>query len=158
MPLPSGISVPAWAYMDVAGHGIFDEVAAEAQSGQAPDSSAGPGPTSSFVFPTTPGVGSPLPTTPLMDSNSHHNNVGEIVGGVLGGIVDLCAIVIVVIYVVRIPQKIRREDGRPQQVVLLHPPAAPPTPGEKLQMRSSVSPTGPPPPAPLKLYDPSDPL
>ncbi|KAF8523938.1 hypothetical protein BU17DRAFT_63579 [Hysterangium stoloniferum] len=70
-----GISVPSWAYMDVdvipnlytcvkISHGSFDDIAAEAQSGQTPDSSAGPGPTSSRS-PLSSGIfGSSITTTP----------------------------------------------------------------------------------------------
>jgi len=81
------------------------------------------------------------------------------VGGVLGGVVGVGAIVLAVLYVRRTSGRVGQEavtGEKPKQVVPLHPPTAPPTPDEKLRTRSSNPHSGPP-PLPPKLYDPSDP-
>ena len=76
-PIPSGTSVPAWAYLDVSAADNFNATAAQIDESQGhPESTAGNNPTS---------VGGPTPTE-TAGASSSHSNTGAIVGGVVGGV------------------------------------------------------------------------
>ncbi|OSC98743.1 hypothetical protein PYCCODRAFT_1470880 [Trametes coccinea BRFM310] len=110
--IPSGTSVPAWAYIDVSKEGTFNPTAAQAvASSDALDSTAlSNGPTSGTALSTTPpdatptDVGSPEPTADGSNSSSSTKksiNIGAIVGGVVGGVVGLLAIGLTIFFALR---------------------------------------------------------
>ncbi|KAJ3016881.1 hypothetical protein NUW54_g710 [Trametes sanguinea] len=110
--IPSGTSVPAWAYIDVSKEGTFDPNAAQAlASSDVPDSTAlSNGPTSSTGLNTLPpdatptGIDSPEPTSDGSNSTSSSTkpvNIGAIVGGVVGGVVGLLAIGLTIFFALR---------------------------------------------------------
>ncbi|KAI9067633.1 hypothetical protein FKP32DRAFT_1620132 [Trametes sanguinea] len=110
--IPSGTSVPAWAYIDVSKEGTFDPNAAQALAlSDVPDSTApSNGPTSSIGLNTSPpdatptGIDSPEPTSDGSNSTSSSKksvNIGTIVGGVVGGVVGLLAIGLTIFFALR---------------------------------------------------------
>lgn len=97
-PLPAGVRVPNYAYLDVtAGSGAFDPSLAQAAGGA--ESVAGPSA-------TTTGLGV-SPTN--MQSPKKKPNSGAIAGGVVGGVALLVIMAIVVVWFV-----LRRRDSRRQ--------------------------------------------
>ncbi|KAF8583768.1 hypothetical protein K439DRAFT_1634096 [Ramaria rubella] len=167
LPLPQGITVPAWAYLDVSTGNQWS--ATDAQSIEI----AGTQPDSSASGPTATGN----PGSPGRTSGSSHSslNIPAIAGGAAGGGVVLIIIAVLVFFL------IRRNKRRART-----PPSAQPIPvyGEKSDFPSSGysgtpgavppsqvpmpyygNPTATPDsaptfqshPEPMKLYDPADP-
>ena len=95
--IPSGTSIPAWAYLDVVTPDAFNVTAAQANAAQdPPESTATAGPTStsqsigfssagatSLATGTDTAVGT---STAAASSSGKKSNTGAIVGGVVGGI------------------------------------------------------------------------
>jgi len=83
LAIPSGTSVPAWAYVtpDKMG-GAFSPAVAQGFT-SSPESTSTPTPTSSIPSPTGTGGSNTAPPS------VSHTNVGAIVGGVIGGIAAL---------------------------------------------------------------------
>ncbi|KIM47549.1 hypothetical protein M413DRAFT_439213 [Hebeloma cylindrosporum] len=141
-PIPSGFSVPHWAYLDVTAANTFDPTLAQAAGGS--DSTAVPQAT-----------GSTTPTTSTHPSSSKNKtNAGAIAGGVVGGVVGLAAIAGIVIWLLG-----RRKNASSRPTPGTYDPQ-PFTSYEKPAMGTmDTSNTGtafvstPPP----KLYDPNDP-
>ena len=90
--IPSGTSVPAWAYADVVQSDNFNATAAKALADRnLPESTTAGGATSSAsrtATGTSPSSSSPVVTT----SSGGGSNAGAIAGGVVGGIVGLALI------------------------------------------------------------------
>jgi hypothetical protein len=87
--IPSGTSVPAWAYLDVVTSDFFNLTLAQADVG-APESSAQGSKTSGTA---------PSSTSHVATATSHKkSNVGAITGGVVGGVVVLALIAALVAF------------------------------------------------------------
>ncbi|TCD69375.1 hypothetical protein EIP91_007931 [Steccherinum ochraceum] len=78
--IPSGTSIPAWAYLDVATSDNFNITAAQLNQQEGHPESTASGPSS-----TSSGAGSPS-STAQPSSSGKHSNTGAIVGGVVGGL------------------------------------------------------------------------
>ncbi|KAF8523438.1 hypothetical protein BU17DRAFT_85723 [Hysterangium stoloniferum] len=170
LSIPTTVTVPAWAYMDVSKTGVFDANAAEltANAGTSPDSSAGPVPTSTATPPSSTGpasASSSPSSTPFV--TSHHNNAGPIAGGVVGGLLAISLLIGGFLYFRhrRSPNRNARGD-RVEEYIVTHPfdggdnSVANGGGGEKSQLgvREVILPgfSYKRVPAP-KLYDPDDP-
>jgi len=104
--IPSGTSVPAWAYLDVVTSDFFNLTLAQADVG-APESYApgskptGTAPSStSYVATTSAALGASSSTTSVPNSTTtpKKSNVGAIAGGVVGGVVVLALIAALVAF------------------------------------------------------------
>ncbi|KIM45559.1 hypothetical protein M413DRAFT_442230 [Hebeloma cylindrosporum] len=137
-PIPSGISVPHWAYLDVTVANTFDYTLAQAAGGS--DSIAIPQATS------TPSTRS--------SSSTSKTNVGAIAGGVVGGVAGLALIAGLVFWLLR-----RRKNASSQPTPGIYDPQ-PLTSAEKPVMATTgTGSTGTAfisTPLP-KPYDPNDP-
>lgn len=138
VPIPSGIAVPAWAYLNVSASGTFDSAAASAiaiASPHVPDVTGNQVPTS--IVTTS--------TTPSSSSSKSKSNTGAIAGGVVGGIVAILLIVLGGLFYCNKRRRLARRR-KPSAVVRgLEDQASLAPPMTYIQ------------PAPMKLYDPSDP-
>ncbi|KAF8575313.1 hypothetical protein K439DRAFT_1665100 [Ramaria rubella] len=128
-PIPPGISIPAWAFLNITNNGTWDPSAAESISNaHAPD------------------ISSPS-TSSSVKKPSH---TGAIAGGVVGGLLALILVVAAATAIfLRRRQKMRPGPGEPLREktdVERHP-----------SIRYSVTPGALPIQDPPKLYDPSDP-
>ncbi|KAK7054731.1 hypothetical protein VNI00_003194 [Paramarasmius palmivorus] len=138
--IPSGTSIPSWAYLNVTNTGgTFDATLAENQP-DAPEST-GISPSTSTSVPAT--SSSPASATETA-SVSSKKKIGPIVGGVIGGVVGLCLIVIFIVWLLR-----RRKNNTPPSGLVLDDIDPPPSqatlhPGYMQEV-------------PNKLYDPTDP-
>ncbi|KAH9894332.1 hypothetical protein C8Q73DRAFT_513181 [Cubamyces lactineus] len=100
--IPSGISVPAWAYIDITQYGTFSAVAAGEVAAQgAPDSTGIASATGSNASPTQGSSGSGSTNTSSPSTGKKSTNIGAIVGGVVGGMVGLAAIGLVIFFWLR---------------------------------------------------------
>lgn len=110
--IPSGTSIPAWAYLDITDNNTFNPSAAQAVASQhAPDSTAPAtasqtGGASSLTAPPSATGSSGSNGAPTSGENSgssskSKSNVGAIVGGVVGGIAGLALIGIIVFFILR---------------------------------------------------------
>lgn len=89
--IPTGTTVPAWAYLDVTASDTFNVTAAQG-IGDSPESTAVPTQTTATALPSsTAASGSPT-------SSSHTSHTGAIAGGVVGGVVGLAAVAGVIIF------------------------------------------------------------
>lgn len=85
-PIPGGVAVPAWAYLNVTAVDLFDAPGASALASQnMPDSTAVPSPT---------GTGTGTGTGSSGGSKKKKTNTGAIAGGVVGGLVGLALILL----------------------------------------------------------------
>ncbi|KAF8576971.1 hypothetical protein K439DRAFT_591462 [Ramaria rubella] len=109
LPIPQGIAVPAWAYLDVTSGNTWSATDAQdiATAGNEPDSSS-PAPTSpasATSRSSSPGGGSTTTSTP--DSSNSDNsfkptlNIPAIAGGTAGGVVAITIIGIVIFFLGR---------------------------------------------------------
>ncbi|KAI0332517.1 hypothetical protein GY45DRAFT_1433180 [Cubamyces sp. BRFM 1775] len=99
--IPSVISVPAWAYIDITRYGTFSAIAAgEVAAEGAPDSTGLATPTGSSASPTQGSSGSGNTNTGSSPGKKS-TNIGAIVGGAVGGVVGLAAIGLVIFFWVR---------------------------------------------------------
>lgn len=97
-PIPIGVSVPHWAYLDVSIDDNFNATRAEAAVG--PESTAPPRASST----QTGGGGTSRGTSPTeaaSNSEGSSTNVGAIAGGVVGGVVGLALIGLLVFFLMR---------------------------------------------------------
>ncbi|CAE6384966.1 unnamed protein product [Rhizoctonia solani] len=103
IPIPSGVTVPNWAYYDFVTTGIFNLDIARQQSG--PESTPPPGPTitstATASTPTYYGTSSSASPVPTNGSSSSNSNTGAIVGGVLGGVLGIALLAVIAFIVVR---------------------------------------------------------
>ncbi|PPQ89162.1 hypothetical protein CVT25_006534 [Psilocybe cyanescens] len=142
-PIPSGVTVPHYAYLDVETADTFNPVLAQAAGG--PESTSIPQSTSSSSTGSTPSNGAPS------DQNGgKKSNAGAIAGGVVGGIVGFALIAGLVFWLLQ-----RKRRSSPASSVYA------PAMGSQGAMASQnpMSLTGssyPSTPAP-KVYDPNDP-
>ncbi|KAF5357921.1 hypothetical protein D9756_001430 [Leucocoprinus leucothites] len=166
-PFPSGITVPAWAYADIAASNNFSLAVAQSLESR-PDSSAFPSSTSGFSFPTggssfsyTAG-NTGLPTfTPVSNpnsSNSSSSNAGAIAGGVIGGVVGLALVAGLAFFFLRR----RREATQPASSAFSTTPYTPAPYNPDSAPNMSYTPDAstayaPSQTQPQRLYDPSDP-
>ncbi|KAJ8487483.1 hypothetical protein ONZ51_g4144 [Trametes cubensis] len=98
--IPSVISVPAWAYIDITRYGTFSAVAAEEVASQdAPDSTGLATATGSNASPTQGSSGNTNNSGSSTGKKS--TNIGAIVGGAVGGVVGLIAIGLVIFFWMR---------------------------------------------------------
>ncbi|KAE9409550.1 hypothetical protein BT96DRAFT_984612 [Gymnopus androsaceus JB14] len=149
--IPSGTSVPHWAYLNVTAVLIQSEAQAV---GDLPESSGTSIPTGSTSTPTP----TPVPTP----AKKSHSDVGPIAGGVVGGVIFLCLVAIVVIYLRRRRSRRRGRGKAPSSHVNsdLIPRPYPTSMSTHPQTSSAFTGTGfhaSLPSASPKLYDPSDP-
>ncbi|PIL36824.1 hypothetical protein GSI_00514 [Ganoderma sinense ZZ0214-1] len=108
--IPSGTSIPAWAYLDITTNNTFNPAAAQAVASQnAPDSTAPStasqtaGATSLTAAPSATSGSNGAPSTGQNSGSTSKksSNVGPIVGGVVGGIAAIVLIGVVVFFVLR---------------------------------------------------------
>ncbi|KIM48890.1 hypothetical protein M413DRAFT_438063 [Hebeloma cylindrosporum] len=89
-PIPNGIAVPHYAYLDVEADDSFNITVAQAAGG--PESTR---------LPTSTSTSSHTTATPGTKSSSGKTNVGAIAGGVVGGVVGLALIVGLIFWLLR---------------------------------------------------------
>ncbi|KAJ7581076.1 hypothetical protein C8J56DRAFT_256273 [Mycena floridula] len=86
--IPTAVTVPSWAYIDVTVTSTFDPVQAENNLTSSLTTSASPSSSSSFTFASVPtpsdSIGGPAPV--VAENSSSSVNAGAIAGGVVGGI------------------------------------------------------------------------
>ncbi|CAE6429191.1 unnamed protein product [Rhizoctonia solani] len=116
--LPSGVSVPNWAFYDYVTAGVFNQVIASQQSGA--ESSAPPGPSSTAASTAT--TTTTTPTAIPVENGSGGSNTGAIVGGVVGGVLGIALVALIAFFVVR-----KNKQPKPG------PHELPPTPTELSQ-------------------------
>ncbi|KJA28493.1 hypothetical protein HYPSUDRAFT_33907 [Hypholoma sublateritium FD-334 SS-4] len=136
-PIPSGIAVPNYAYLDPTANGVNTFNPQIAQSDVGPDSTAVSQPTG---VTSTSASGTTLPTS----SKKKSSNAGAIAGGVVGGVVAVLIIVGLILFLRRRKPVKTTEPFDSDKLV------AETTPG-------NISSTIPSTPAPAKYYDPNDP-
>ncbi|KAI6005670.1 hypothetical protein EDD15DRAFT_661020 [Pisolithus albus] len=153
--VPSGTAIPQWAYQDVSSTDDFNATLAEL-TGDSPESTAAVSQSTATSLPTsttsTSAIASVTPapslsTTPSPQSASKSSNTGAIVGGAVGGVVGLAAIVGLATWLFL---RHRRKASAPDAMDGGVPP---PGTGSMYMASSSFT-------TPLtqpKLYDPSDP-
>ncbi|KAF8643898.1 hypothetical protein AX16_008914 [Volvariella volvacea WC 439] len=140
-PIPQGVAVPHYAYINVTVDDIFNPQEAQASAIPSLESSAAPRPTG------------PSPTD---SSGSGSSNAGPIAGGVVGGVVGLALIAAFVYWLLR--RRKQRQNQVPSQPVFKEPaPSGFPSPPPTSQLTSSSPLYSPTPAAGPKYYDPSDP-
>jgi len=145
--IPSGTSIPAWAYLDVVSLDRFDPYRAEQAAGLPESSATSFRPTGTALSATTP--------TPTDNPSKKKSNVGPIVGGVVGGLVGLGLIVAFIVTMICV---IRRRRQRAHTTPSTYPtgylnsPQMASTPQYDPNRVSHV-----PPLSPQRHYDPADP-
>ncbi|KAG8217877.1 hypothetical protein J3R82DRAFT_6043 [Butyriboletus roseoflavus] len=99
--IPTGTTVPAWAFQDVTTSNLFNATLAQSV-GDAPESTASSVQSTGSVV-ATPTVSAPLtgsPSTSSTASPMSSSNTGAIAGGVVGGVVGVALIAGVVVFFV----------------------------------------------------------
>ncbi|OAX38931.1 hypothetical protein K503DRAFT_865799 [Rhizopogon vinicolor AM-OR11-026] len=100
MDIPTGTTVPHWAYLDVVTNDTFNPSLA-LQAGDSPESTATKVQSTGSTIPSTTSLFSLTPSPNIATSSaaqsttstSKSSNVGAIAGGVVGGVVGIAAIV-----------------------------------------------------------------
>ncbi|CAE6476969.1 unnamed protein product [Rhizoctonia solani] len=120
--IPSGVTVPNWAYYDYVTTGVFNLAIASQQSG--PESTAPPGPSSTATSVVATATSTSTSTSiPVSNNNSGGgSNTGAIVGGVVGGVLGIALVALIAFIVVR-----KNKQEKPGANEL------PPTPTEFMQ-------------------------
>ncbi|TFK30082.1 hypothetical protein FA15DRAFT_699637 [Coprinopsis marcescibilis] len=146
MPIPEGVAVPRWAYMDVeVERNIFQSSAAVAIAGEVTSADNAP--------PTIP-----IPEAPSAQEPQKTSNVGAITGGVVGGVVFLALIGILAGFFLRRrkqtveaekPPDLDKADSYGVDALALG--------DESFNTHQFTGTTLSAPAPPLKLYDPDDP-
>jgi len=105
LPFPKGITIPAWAFVDVTVDNLWIPSKAEAMAGKSPDLAANP-PTPSSSVSTSSTTASPLSTTtqaalPTTPSTHKNSQTGSIAGGVAGGLAAVGILMIGIVLFLR---------------------------------------------------------
>jgi len=139
-PIPNGIAVPHYAYLDVDTDNIFNATLAQAAGG--PESTRLPTPTSTSSRNTAT-------STTSGSTASKTINVGAIAGGVVGGVVGLVLIVGLIIWLRRGRRKIPSPPSSPHVPIMASQNAA--------SIVGASYPSSLPSSWAQKVYDPNDP-
>ncbi|KZS96129.1 hypothetical protein SISNIDRAFT_451821 [Sistotremastrum niveocremeum HHB9708] len=101
LPIPSGVTVPHWAFQDVNSSGNFNATLAQAD-GDSPESTApAPSSTSTSSSSSTSSQSSSSSGSSGGSSSGHKSNTGAIAGGVVGGVVALLLIGLLAFFFMR---------------------------------------------------------
>ncbi|TFK30079.1 hypothetical protein FA15DRAFT_663423 [Coprinopsis marcescibilis] len=136
--IPTGVSVPQWAYLDVSVDDTFDVSLAQAARG--PEATGG-------TSPNLPGGG----------SGGSQVNAGAIAGGVIGGVAGLALIGLLIFFILRqkkknkTPPSAQYAASQPESTSI--PPYTPPPMSYGNTGDGSTYPSA----NPAKVYDPNDP-
>ncbi|CAE6425427.1 unnamed protein product [Rhizoctonia solani] len=163
--IPSGVSVPHWAYYDFTLSGIFNAVIASQQTGpesSAVSSSTPTGTRTSSTSATAVATSTNVPSG-SDDAKSSGSNTGAIVGGVVGGVVGIALIAVIAFIVVRKNKQNQNKGAESHYEQSQYNPQTGPQPGSGIPMmgqyqsvgqHTGVSPVAG---SAYKPYDPSDP-
>ncbi|KDN50128.1 hypothetical protein RSAG8_01464, partial [Rhizoctonia solani AG-8 WAC10335] len=168
LSIPSGVSVPHWAYYDFTLSGVFNAVVASQQTGPESSAVAAATPTgSSASSASTTGATRTTNTVAATGANgpngngskSSSSNTGAIVGGVVGGIVGIALIAVIAFIVARKDKQNKNPAAESQYDQGHYVPSMGPQPGTGAPMMGQYQQPGIPPAAgsEYKAYDPSDP-
>ncbi|KAH7344148.1 hypothetical protein B0J17DRAFT_645413 [Rhizoctonia solani] len=120
IPIPTGVSVPSWAYYDFTVSDTFNVDIASEQSGL--ESSAvsvatsTPVPVSNPTSAVTGANGSTSTPNPIKSQPESSSNTGAIIGGVVGGVLGIGIIGLIAFVLAR--------RGRPEELVTNYPQAS----------------------------------
>ncbi|KAG9101179.1 hypothetical protein FS749_009641 [Ceratobasidium sp. UAMH 11750] len=159
LPIPSGTTIPHWAYYDFTGMNIFNAVTASQQTGpeSSPPAVASSTPAYSSVV-GTPSIPTATPLPAGSKSNSSGNNTGAIVGGVVGGVLGLAVLVFIAVVLVRKSKQSPPKNESQNQNGYNYPAPVPAQPNSASPMMGQYQPGMPHPglatPGPEKPYDP----
>ncbi|KAI0263342.1 hypothetical protein BC834DRAFT_308983 [Gloeopeniophorella convolvens] len=145
LPIPDGIRVPKWAFLDPATSGDSWNQAAAILAGDLPEVTGTAAFSSSTSAPQSTGSNAPSPSTsPASDSSGHKSHAGAIAGGVVGGLIAAALIAGAAAWFI-----IRRRRAQSAPSAAFASAGGP-------QMGQSFSPFSPSSETP-RYYDPSDP-
>ncbi|CAE6365797.1 unnamed protein product [Rhizoctonia solani] len=102
VPLPTGVSVPSWAYYDFTTTGFFDARIASQQSGSESSAIIASATSTPDSTAASTGTGSSTSTPNPIATTSHStSNTGAIIGGVVGGILGIGLICLIALVLLR---------------------------------------------------------
>ncbi|KAH9483714.1 hypothetical protein JR316_0003190 [Psilocybe cubensis] len=144
-PIPSGVNVPHYAYLDVETADTFNPSLAQAAGG--PESTSVPQSTSA-----TSATSGPTPTNiqPPTENSGKKSNAGAIAGGVVGGLVGIALLAGLVYLLLRRKKRQSPPSSVHEPVMASQGPLSSQNP---MSLTGSSYPSTPAP----KVYDPNDP-
>ncbi|KAK7690893.1 hypothetical protein QCA50_005995 [Cerrena zonata] len=163
--IPTGTSVPAWAYLDVTHADNFNSTAAKALADQNPPESTAPGGASATASGTATGS-SPSSSSSAAPKSGGGSNAGAIAGGVVGGVVGLALLAGVAFWFFRKRNAKNRFAPSSQFEQPVTPftdekptgyASPPPHQQPLISPTYAPQPVSTPPPATSRVYDPNDP-